>query len=689
MSNVELQVRDALLAEVPVRTDWVPSWDDVLSRADVMPGRGRVRPRRRRRRLLVALAVFLVIAAVTGTALAAFGVNPFAGLSSWLRSAPGSLAPLREQRAFTRRNAATYAVFPKNTRLRLLRQISAGGTTLALLGFRTGSSLCLRLVRSDQPGATGANQCVTLSELQATRAPVLVASQAVFILARNSPRPTAVYGIFGFADDSVGAIDTDWLHGAQQTAHPADNVFLALRPERFGAHGEAPWATDPVFRVNATTRHGRRFTVPFASDAMPRSRIPSYSRPVVPTGADLPGPSRPTAAITNRGIAWLIGHELHGEAFVLPHAPGTSLSNVVFSRSIQPDPASPFRVGLTLTRGPRRRLAGGLFSANAVDVLRPHRLTLCVRALIPLSSRSYAARGGYWGPACTRLDAAGRIFPDDTPISVAIASPDTGHLAYAAQFTRLYGLAADGITRIDAYLAKGPVVAAALRDNVWTVDLPAVELPAKLVAYNVKHQPVWVSVPSLLVPSTIVPCPRAARPAPHREPKPFERLDLGSLTVSGLRVVGATPTQVARTLGPPQVKRPQTLTPDNRSQLFLYDGSTLNAGLVVYFIRPPNARGDQLRAVRLTYHAADLIDPQLGPLLRIQPTALERRIIDKDATTYRRSVSYGSNPSLGCNGTFETRRPGIQVLFGLDPYLSMRPFLTIRTDFFAASPATG
>ena len=102
---------------------------------------------------------------------------PF-GLSSWLRGEPGEPASAGEQAGFSERNAASYASFPADTTLRLLRRETVGGKTLSLLGFRNSSSLCLRLIRADLPAGRGENQCVTLRELERYPAPALVAARA-------------------------------------------------------------------------------------------------------------------------------------------------------------------------------------------------------------------------------------------------------------------------------------------------------------------------------------------------------------------------------------------------------------------------------------------------------------------------------------------------------------------------------
>jgi hypothetical protein len=103
------------------------------------------------------------------------------------------------------------------------------------------------------------------------------------------------------------------------------------------------------------------------------------------------------------------------------------------------------------------------------------------------------------------------------------------------QITEFAGAVADGVTSIKLYLASGRVIPAALRDNAYTVAGPTAQFPAKLVAFDAKGRVVGLQV--LGGPARATPCPplsvwSAARlPATH----PYQRLDLGSLTVNGHR----------------------------------------------------------------------------------------------------------------------------------------------------------
>ena len=392
-----------------------------------------------------------------------------------------------------------------------------------------------------------------------------------------------------------------------------NNVFLVLRTAPLSP---APWAVDPVLRVRATTRHGKQIAVPFVSDAAPKPRVPSYHRSVASSPSALPGPARATAELAGGEISWLLKHEPRGLPFK------KSLGRVVFSRSIQPDPATPFRVGLTLTSGPVRRWSDGqLFNFPVYVTLKPHHPTLCVDELQPLAARGFANGG------CVQYPATGRLFPNGTPVSWAVASPDTGHMAYAAQLIRLYGIAADGVDAIHVFLGSGLVVPAALRDNVWTAVVPAAQLPAKLVAYDARHRPVWVSVPKLLVPSHLTPCPAATQPGPPLPAKPYERLDLGALTVNGLSVFAKSPAQVERALGRPDVQRPTTPSAATRGQIFIYNGTgPTDADLWVLFEKQRGRSHERLRAVWLSYRAPDLVDARLGHVLRLQPAELQQRI---------------------------------------------------------------
>lgn len=490
--------------------------------------------------MLAAALVALVAAAASplGPAVAALGRDAFDGLNSWLRGEPGRPAPDAEQAGFAARNDASYAAFPKDTKLRLLLREHAGGKTFSLLGFRNDSSLCLRLVRSDRPAGRGANQCVTLRELRRSAAPALVASDAWF---RFGDPETSVDAIFGFADDTVGRIELERALGRHQIVAVSSNAFAALRARPSGSVNDHP-PYDPIVRVRAARRDGRRVAVPFIGDfgqltnGLPS--VSSYLRVRSPRPEQLPGPGKPTVGFPGGTIAWLERREPRGDQFAPDRRLVSELGTVVFARSIQLDPGSPFRIGLALIRlGPHARMAH----------TKPGQLTLCFSELYPLNR-------GATGAACTPPPASGRLFAAGRPLMSGGMGP--------GQLTRISGLAADAVHEIDLYLASGRIVPAALRDNAYTVEAPTAPFPAKLVAYDQRWRPLSIQV--LPGPARPVPCPPAvfARPVSALPaPQPYERLDLATGTVNGQPIFGRGVAEVETALGRPD--RVQTTSISN------------------------------------------------------------------------------------------------------------------------------
>ncbi len=663
MSGTDLLVAEVLDRLVPLRLDRRTAWDDVVARAGAAVDQGRQphrRVRRRRlRRVAIAMAVALAVLALGSAVAAALGHSPFGTLSSWLEGSPGRPAPAPEESGFVARNSAAYAAFPANTKLRLLESVEAAGKTFSLLGFRNRSSLCLRLVRADQPAALGTNQCVTLRELRHSPAPALVASTASFAFGTTE---TGVEGVFGFADDTVRAIDVRRLHGSPTAVRVVDNVFVALWRARFGDDGGLV-GQNQIVQIRAVTRAGRRMRVPFSGATLPppKRHVPSYFRPV--TAADIPGPAKAEAPLPQRTISWLLNHEPRGRPFL----PQDSMNGkVVFSRSIQPDPDSPSAVTLSLTSGPDRGGSGTLFWGTPSFMnIKPHRLTLCVGVAGPL--------GGPGGMGdCEQRRWQGSFFPPGRPVSVSGSTENP-------QIQSFYGVVADGITEVDVYLATGRVIPAALRDNAYIVDVPTAQYPAKFVAFDEKHRPVMVWMWPDYRRSVLAPCPAATQPGATRPPKAYERLDLGAATVDGKRIFGVTPGEVSALLGPPDVIRRGRAT-----TVLLYGArDAVDAGLAVGF----SLVGNGFRATSLTYRAPNLVDRRLGRLLRLQPLELQRRIGVAYGATYGRDVGYGNEGQLGCAGRFHARRGSVELSFGLEPSGSARPYVTLRD--LRATPRSG
>ena len=123
----------------------------------------------------MAAAVAAVGAIFVATPLGAGIVHSLGGFSAWLTGQPGSPVSPKEQRAFDEANARSWLGFPAGTQLRRLADVTdpATGTTVDLLGFRTKSTLCLRvaLVGKVHGGTLG---CAPLDELRKAGAPVRV-----------------------------------------------------------------------------------------------------------------------------------------------------------------------------------------------------------------------------------------------------------------------------------------------------------------------------------------------------------------------------------------------------------------------------------------------------------------------------------------------------------------------------------
>jgi hypothetical protein len=661
MAELDLLVKETLERQVPLRSDARPDWTDVLRRAEVVSvlGNGRPRPRRVRRRgaprrlmLAAALAALAVVATAltpAGPALGGLGRDAFDGLSSWLGREPGEPAPAEEQAGFSERNAASYASFPADTKLRLLLRQTVGGKALSLLGFRNGSSLCLRLVRADLPGGRGENQCVTLRELERYPAPALVAAQAGFSFGEEKKR---VDGVFGFVDDTVQAVEVRRARSGWTRVHVANNVFLALSARPSGTVKHPP-PFDPIVQVRAVTLDGDRVRVPFvANDSGDYGQglpgVPSYLKPPSTRLEDLPGPSKIEAPFSSGTIGWLERREARGEPFAPDRPAVGTFGTIVFARKIQPDPESPVRVGATLVR-----IAPGSWMRNA----RPGQLAVCASEIRPLG------RGTGFG--CPNPGPDG-LFPAGEPLTVSFMGPE--------QLTQLAGLAADEVASIDLHLASGRIVPAALRDNAFLVQAPTTQLPGKLVAYDERHRVIGLQ-----------PLPGAARPAPcphavfsgsaASSPRPYERIDLGTARIDGHEIFGRGVAEVVAVLGGPDRIGYFSSTNGIREPTLFYGGTRPGkAALEVRF----GVRQKRLRAFSLNFNGPTLVDARLGQVLRLQPLELQRRIAAAYGERYDLGIAYGSEPGRGCIGIFQTARRNLTVTFGVNPYYgSPRPSLTI------------
>jgi hypothetical protein len=423
-----------------------PDWAEVMRRS----GAGGRRPRRRVT-LAVAFAA-LVAAAVAVSPLGAAIAQSVSDFSGWLRGSPGKPASEAAQQAFERGNAKSWAGFPKGTKLRELIKTSEDGIDYTLFGFRSGESLCLRVVAAG--AARGSTlSCAPLRELRARPAPALVMEVDYSIgtlpglhaqlgpdrytLARASVS-------FGIAADNVKAIRLRSGSGARY-APVASNSFLSVLSR--------PPAGDRVQAVKAKLRDGRLVTIPFAP-------APFDMYQGVASHGTLHGPTKVDRIIKTGTIGWVANHELRGTAW--PHGRRSRMfpfsnGRLLFGRVILPDPQSRLRIGLSLWKVPKadkiRSLKKGVY--------------LCTSLIVG------SGAGGGCSPAF-------EIFKR-SPVSFGLTTFGGGD-----QYSILSGSASDDVVRLRLYLGTGEVVSVPLRDNTFATQISRAKFPFRLVGYDSK-----------------------------------------------------------------------------------------------------------------------------------------------------------------------------------------------------------
>jgi hypothetical protein len=440
------------LVEIDPRRDW----DEVVSRA-------RMKRARSRGSWALGAAAVAATAALLGTATPlgsaiARGLDDF---STWLTGEPGSPVTEEEQREFERANARSWLGFPQGTELRRLITRDLGDTTVDLVGFRSRSTLCLRLTVAGQ-SRTSTLTCAPLADLRREGGParVLLADHGI-----GKGQKTAWYGThrvhssnlqitMGIVSDGVTSVVLEDDAGRHEVA-TASNAFLYV--------AEQPEVGQRVKRVWARTAAGL-VPVPFAP------------APFGFVGGPLPRDVPPAPAVerpvSGGRVGWVEDREPRGEPLdVLPagtvrgvppatHRPGAE-SNVVFGRVLAPDPDRPLRMVVTLNaHRPGGPPAG-----------------LCTWLVM----REHGAGGG-----CMP-------YPDVFERSLMPASGMQGRGSDA--FLTLSGIASDDVARLEALLADGQRAAVPLKDNAFLVDLPRAKLPARLVAYDSEDRVIGVSEP--------------------------------------------------------------------------------------------------------------------------------------------------------------------------------------------------
>jgi hypothetical protein len=280
-----------------------PEWQDVLRRAR----------RSQVRRLVVAVAASLLILGSAAAVTAALG-----GFDKWLLGEPGRPAPKAEQERFQRHNEQSVAGFPKDTELRELIRTEVGGTQYVLYGFRSGSSLCLRLNARTLHRRMGPS-CAPVSKIAHSSVPFLVVRGNSGWQNQHGRPDSAVS--FGLVADGVSRVAVHAVDGTHEAVVGGNAYFwIQLQPN----------TGQRVLSLTAIRENGSHITVPVGSF----NQFPLGASPERPPR----GPARVEARIPHPTVGWFVRGERRGVSL----KPGDPQS-----RWIKPDPDSNVLVGLS------------------------------------------------------------------------------------------------------------------------------------------------------------------------------------------------------------------------------------------------------------------------------------------------------------------------------------------------------
>jgi hypothetical protein len=438
MSDTDSRLRGHLEDLVPLRSD----------RGDWQAVERSVRNLRRRIAGVALVAGAALIGAASVTPVGGAISHGFADFSAWLSGDPGNPASSAEQGAFDSANERSWVQFPKEPTLRSLITREIGGHEYELFGFRSGSSLCLRLVVRGLGGgpATG---CAPLAELEAAKEPAIVVLADHAFSKPTTPGTSAgpaqqtasalqAQATFGIVADGVSSVEIaadDGRHAA--TIESNAFLYVAERPRRgFRVRQVFAQAKDVVVEV------------PFVSAPFDTTVLPA-AKPAAPTG-----PATPDRNVRGGKVAWIDARESRGEtppAELLKRMQGPD-GPFEFARLLAPDRATPSRVLIGI----------GRLRSFGASRGRP---SLCV----------YHVSGNGGGGGCNLL---AQPFPQG-PFMWTESLEEGG-----GQFTLFTGLASDEVARMDIYLATGERRPIPLRDNAWLIPVPRGKYPVRLVAYD-------------------------------------------------------------------------------------------------------------------------------------------------------------------------------------------------------------
>jgi hypothetical protein len=279
MIDVEPLIISGLERLVPMPSGEGADWENVLRRAGT---ERRVELSRRQLAFGLAALVAAIVVAIT-TPVGAAIYEGLGNFSDWLTGHPGKPASSADQRAFEAVNRR-WSGFPTGTKLRELIRVKVAGRQYVLLGFRSGSTLCLQLKAPFKHGEV--QRCAPASTLAHVREPIVIVEPDFVIVDRRN-RPAAQIS-FGIADDGVSRVDLEATDGTHR-AFVGGNAYLFVEDE--------PNTANRVLRMSVV-RSGKRTDVPLP---------PRFGPAIVPATQPqrVTGPTRVEARIEHPHVGWL------------------------------------------------------------------------------------------------------------------------------------------------------------------------------------------------------------------------------------------------------------------------------------------------------------------------------------------------------------------------------------------------
>jgi hypothetical protein len=400
---------------------------------------------------MVALAAGAVAAAAamsTSPARSAL-TSVYSSVDGWLNGAPGTEASVADKDLFAV-DHREWTGFPLNVHLRKLAEATVGDSTFKVLGFRSGDTLCIRVVANGK--AQGAMlSCVPVVQLKNRPQPAAVVAvdypfQNVGSGSSNSSAAELV--TVGIVADGISDVEMQRADGTHSSALVANNTFIAV-----ASHSASARTT----RVSAMGTTHERFELPLALAPAGMAQLPNGN-----TTTAAPGPTHVDRRITGGSIGWLDRGDAVGA--VAPDSKAFVAGTVLFRRMLIPDPQSVIRVVVSLMGG-----------TPSINRFFPGQKEICVTLLA-----QGAGGSGCWTP--DQLFARG-------PVTIGEAV-----ISGSDQQTLVYGVASDDVARLQIYLADGQVLPVAIRDNAYGAALLRTTFPARVVAYDNRNRVIGIQL---------------------------------------------------------------------------------------------------------------------------------------------------------------------------------------------------